>query len=88
MFKNTAITLNHERLTVKKQFHTLKFEKSFCVRYLMPFSTTYLCEQGFSALLIIKNKSRNLLKVSDDMHAALRKNITLRIQVLVQKMQA
>ena len=51
--------------------------------HLMLFSTTYLCEQVFSALLIIKNKSRNQLKVSDDMCVALSKNITPRILELV-----
>ncbi|KAK9686069.1 hypothetical protein QE152_g37477 [Popillia japonica] len=31
------------------------------LRYLMVFSTTFLCEQGFSTLLLIKNKQRNRL---------------------------
>ena len=77
---------------VKEQFHTLKFGKSLYRIYLMLFSTTYLCEQGFSALLLIKNKPRNRLKVSHDiiydMRVALSKNITPRIQEIVQKMQA
>jgi hypothetical protein len=33
--------------------------REIALRYLTLFSTTYLCEQEFSALLIIKNKHRN-----------------------------
>lgn len=35
--------------------------RDIAIRYLTLFSSTYLCEQGFSALLIIKNKHRNRL---------------------------
>ena len=38
---------------------------------LVPFTTTYLCEAGFSALLNLKSKWRNRLDVSDDMRVAL-----------------
>ena len=62
--------------------------RNIALRYLMLFSTTYLCEQGFSALLTLKNKSRNRLHVSDDMRVALSKNISPRIKELVKKMQA
>ena len=37
---------------------------------LLPFSTTYLCESGFSTLLQIKNKTRNRLDVDPDMRCA------------------
>lgn len=62
--------------------------REVALRYLTLFSTTYLCEQGFSTLLIIKNKSRNRLKVSDDLRVALSNNITPRITELVKNMQA
>lgn len=62
--------------------------REIALHYLMLFSTTYLCEQGFSALLIIKNKSRNRLKVTDDIRLALSNNISPRIAELVKKMQA
>lgn len=62
--------------------------REMALRYFMIFSTTYLCEQGFSALLVIKNKARNRLKVSDDLRLALSNNISPRITELVKKMQA
>ena len=37
------------------------------LKVLVPFTTTYLCEIGFSALLNMKSKWRNRLDVSDDM---------------------
>ncbi|XP_063878120.1 zinc finger BED domain-containing protein 5-like [Scylla paramamosain] len=41
------------------------------LRLLLPFSTTYLCESGFSTFLQIKNKSRNRLHVDPNMRCAL-----------------
>ena len=41
--------------------------------FLLPFSTTYLCEQGFSALMGIKTKARNCLSPGNDLHVALSK---------------
>ena len=38
---------------------------------LVPFSSTYLCECGFSALLTIKSKARNRLHVQFDIRRAL-----------------
>lgn len=52
----------------------------------MVFSTMYLCEQGISALLVIINKARNRLKVSNDLCVALSNNISPRVAELVKKM--
>ncbi|XP_026818970.1 protein ZBED8-like [Rhopalosiphum maidis] len=52
------------------------------LRFLIVFSTTYLCEQGFSSLLSIKNKQRNRLNPSDDMRLALSNSIVPRISQL------
>lgn len=38
-------------------------EKAF--KELVPFRTTYLCEQGFSTLMNIKTKSRNRFNTED-----------------------
>ena len=40
---------------------------------IIHFATTYLCESGFSSLVVIKTKSRNRLNVKDDMRVALSK---------------
>ncbi|KAJ8721019.1 hypothetical protein PYW08_006484 [Mythimna loreyi] len=60
--------------------------RDIAIRYLTLFSTTYLCEQGFSTLLIIKNKHRNRLNAAADMRLAL-SSTEPRIQKLVKSMQ-
>lgn len=40
-------------------------------KVLLPFSSTYLCESGFSSLVFIKNKYRNRLDCESDMMCAL-----------------
>lgn len=61
--------------------------REIAIRHLTLFSSTYLCEQGFSALLIIKNKHRNRLDASADMRLTL-SNTEPRIQKLVKSMQS
>nr|XP_056706361.1 zinc finger BED domain-containing protein 5-like [Euleptes europaea] len=56
------------------------------LRLLLPFPTTYLCETGFSSLLVIKSKYRSRL-VEDDLRCALAKTAP-RISDLVRKKQS
>lgn len=53
---------------VKKEKPVLGSE---AMEVLLPFSTTYLCEHGFSALTNIKNKVRNRLDPTNDLRLAL-----------------
>lgn len=53
---------------------------------LVPFTTTYLCETGFSALLNLKSKWRNRLDVSDDMRVTLSVTVP-RFHVLIAQKQ-
>ncbi|XP_066981084.1 zinc finger BED domain-containing protein 5-like [Macrobrachium rosenbergii] len=56
------------------------------LQLLLPFSTTYLCDSGFSTLLQIKNQSRNRLDVDPDMRCTL--SVTQpRIRQLTEKKQ-
>ena len=41
--------------------------------FLLPFSATYFCEKGFSALTVVKTKARNRLSPGNDLHVALSK---------------
>ena len=43
----------------------------FVLRKLLPFSSTYLCESGFSTMLNIKSKNRNRLDLEVDMRCSL-----------------
>ena len=68
----------------KDEFHSCKLEEFWvkmqhcyprigiqALNILVPFSSTYLCECGFSALLTIKSKARNRLHVQSDIRCAL-----------------
>uniref|UniRef100_UPI00358F59FB protein FAM200C-like n=1 Tax=Myxine glutinosa TaxID=7769 RepID=UPI00358F59FB len=43
----------------------------FALKVLIPFSSTYLCESGFSTLLVIKSNAQNRLDAEADMRCAL-----------------
>ena len=57
-----------------------------CMKVLLPFSSTYLCESGFSTLLHMKTKSRNRLDAKDGMRCAL-SSTSPRIEALLDKFQ-
>ena len=72
--------------TMKDDFHLLTLEKFWIQRFLVnpkvaslalqtlvPFCSTYLCEKGFPALVLIKSKQRNRLAVDSDLTIALAK---------------
>ena len=44
---------------------------SVAIRTLLPFSSTYLCKSGFSALVSMKTKFRNKLECETDLRCAL-----------------
>ena len=75
--------LTNDSLT-KDEFHSCKLEEFWvkmqhcyprigiqALNILVPFSSTYLCECGFSALLTIKSKARNRLHVQSDIRCVL-----------------
>lgn len=78
--------INLEEFWCKKAVSYPKIREK-AIRYLVMFSTTYLCEQGFSSMLLIKNKQRNRLVCEDDLRLTLSK-IEPRISELVKSMRA
>ena len=83
----------------KDEFHSCKLEEFWvkmqhcyprigiqAMNILVPFSSTYLCECGFSALLTIKSKARNRLHVQSDIRCALSTTLP-DIEKLVAKKQ-
>ena len=53
---------------------------------VLPFSTTYFCESGFSTMMYIKNKHRNRLQL-DDLRIALSKTEPLLERIIKMKQQ-
>lgn len=61
---------NIEEFSCKKVIAYPKL-REIALKYLVMFSTIYLCEYIFSALLFIENKHRNSLDAAKDMRVAL-----------------
>ncbi|XP_045121815.1 zinc finger BED domain-containing protein 5-like [Portunus trituberculatus] len=85
--------------SAKRDFETMKLEEFWlkylpmypkvgeeALRVILPFSSTYLCEAGFSALVVLKTKQRNRLDVANDLRCAL-SSFKPRISDLVRKKQ-
>ena len=56
------------------------------LRIIVPFTSNYLCESGFSSLMQIKSKTYNKLDVEDDIRLAITK-IQQRVLKLASDMQ-
>ena len=69
-----------------KYLHIYKNVGSVAIRTLLPFSSTYLCESGFSALVSMKTKFRNKLECEADLRCAL-SSTKPRIKRLVSQKQ-
>jgi hypothetical protein len=75
MINNTGIKSEFSSFS-ETQFlvHRLSNYPTFAniaLKILLLFPTTYECEKGFSSLLQIKTKHRNILNVEDDLRCAL-----------------
>ncbi|XP_035212851.1 protein ZBED8-like [Stegodyphus dumicola] len=74
---NTEARIQFESKPNLSSFWMSKAAKAFkiaheeAVKKLLPFGTTYLCEQGFSTLMNIKTKNRNRLNAEDCIQIAL-----------------
>ena len=65
----THMNLNEFWLKVKKSFPLISLK---AVKILLPFSSSWFCETGFSALTEIKSKKRErLLRIDDEMRVCL-----------------
>nr|XP_014354333.1 PREDICTED: zinc finger BED domain-containing protein 5-like [Latimeria chalumnae] len=71
-------------LKIKEEYPDLTDK---AIKVLMPFTTTYLCESGFSALVSMKTKYRNKLDVEGDLRLKL-SPILPNLHVLCAKKQA
>jgi len=71
-------------IKVQNEYPSLAEE---ALKVLIPFSTTYFCESGFSPLTTIKNKTENRLEISLTMRIGLTKSIKPRIDVIVSHQQ-
>ena len=60
-------------------------QKTISILICMP--TTYLCEQGFSALVEIKSKKRNSIKDDDTLMRGLERRLLLRFSQLADEIQ-
>ena len=66
----STVSLGEFWTSVKKEKLVIGNE---AMGFLLPFSTTHLCEQGFLALTVAKTKARNCLSPGNDMRVALSK---------------
>ncbi|XP_047145649.1 protein FAM200A-like [Hydra vulgaris] len=76
--KNDTTAKDHFKVAPLNNFW-LKMRNSYplcssiALKALVPFSTSYLCKAGFSAMLSLKTKRRNRLDIDADIRCALSK---------------
>ena len=70
----------------EKYLRIYKNAGSVTIRTLLPFSSTYLSESGFSTIVSVKTKSRNKLECEADLRCAL-SSTKPRIKLLVSQKQ-
>lgn len=74
---NSSFTLRNYYKTLTLSAFWIKIKDEFpllsrkCILLLLPFTTTHLCELGFSILTRLKTKKRNRLNSAPDMRVAL-----------------
>uniref|UniRef100_A0A8C5LWZ0 Uncharacterized protein n=1 Tax=Leptobrachium leishanense TaxID=445787 RepID=A0A8C5LWZ0_9ANUR len=66
--KFTEITLSQFWCSVMTEYPSIA---THALKIILPFSTTYLCESGFSVLVQLKTKNRNRLDIEHDLRVAL-----------------
>lgn len=88
---NTAAKEEYQLLGISdfwaKMLPIFPQNSEFALKVLLPFSSTYLCERGFSSLLVTKSKYRNRLMVEGDLRCALTCHTSPRISELTSKKQ-
>ena len=88
--KDHTLESLHQRLPLSKFWLNLQPEypnlSDRAVRYLVLFSTTYLCEQSFSSLSVTKTKHRNRLDVQNGSRLS-ETTLLPRLQLLLEDKQ-
>lgn len=83
--KFNEVLLDKFWISVKREYPVISVK---ALNVLLQFSTSYLCEQAFSCLTIIKSKSRNrILSVEEELRVCLSK-IRPRISQICSEKQA
>lgn len=82
--ENQLVELSCDQ-TLKKKFREVSLSQFWChdaiskylslathaIKIILPFSTMYLCESGFSSLVQLKSKQKNRLDIEHDLRVAL-----------------